>query len=912
MATLREWVRRLWGTLRRNPRDRELEDELRLHLELAGEDMRRRGGASADARRAALLQAGGTAQAMEALRDQRGLPWLDDLARDGGYGLRSLRRSPGFASVALLTLALGIGANTAMFSIVNGVVLQPLAYPESDRLMYLNTRLSIYPDLGLSPPEYLEFREFNRSFATIGAFAPGEVSLTAGDRSQRVRSVLVDEHLIETLGIRPAQGRAFAVGETQAIGALPPTGITLTRPIAILSHELWQTAFGGQAIVGNAVQIDGRQHEVIGIMPPGTDVMDSRIEIWLPLGLDPAIQNRGAHYLHVIGRLQNGVTMQSAQMELDALVETWSDRVGIKPGPGGAGHIFAPMTQSGGHILQMKPLQDRVLGDARRAIWVLQAGVGLVLLIACANLASLLLARAETRRYEFVVRKALGASRARLLRQFITEGVLLSVLGGALGVWLARAGVRALIRAYPTSLPRTSEIAVDWVVLLVTLGAATVTGVLFGLAPMIHARVERMGPVLHGGGGTRALVSARQHIRRGLVVGEVALAVVLAVGAGLLLRTVYNLTQVDAGFDNSRLVTFSMTLPQAGYPLPSRRAQLYDGLLDDLRALPGVEAATAVSGLPPTFPAIGASTDIDGYSAPPQGPFEVVDYYQYVMSDYFETMGIPIVAGRGFEQADAASSGLVAVVNETFVKTFSSGQNPIRRRLRRCGRCDDGDPWFTVIGVAKDVKQRGLDRETGTEVYVLTEQAGVPRPINLAPGTMNVVLRTTQPPASLSTAIASAVRDVDPTIPVVRLRDMEAVFVESIGRPRLLAELVGAFAALAVLLAAVGTYGVLSYMAAARRREIGIRMALGADRSRVLAQIMKQGLWLTIIGVVIGVAGALGLSWLIASLLFGVQPTDAATVGAVVTTILLVTCLACWLPAWRASRLDPIAVLREE
>jgi predicted permease len=392
---------------------------------------------------------------------------------------------------------------------------------------------------------------------------------------------------------------------------------------------------------------------------------------------------------------------------------------------------------------------------------------------------------------------------------------------------------------------------------------------------------------------------------------EVALAVMLVIGAGLLARTVYNLATVDAGFDRSRLLTFSITLPQASYSQPLARAQMYEQLLSKLRAAPGVQTATAMSGLPPNRPFNAIDTEIDNYTAPPGGPVELVDYYQNVTADYFETMGIPIVQGRSFQATDFASTGTVAVVNETLANTFWKGLNPIGQRLRPSS--NDQMPWFTVIGVAKDVKQGGVDQKTATEVYFSVEQrASLAPPLAVAPTTMNVVLRTSVPPAALSQTIERVVRDADRTVPVVRLRDMNDVFDESIRRPRLLAQLLGGFAGLALLLAAIGTYGMLSYMVAERRREIGIRMALGADRASVLAQVMKQGLLLTTIGVLVGLAGALGLNRLIASLLFGVQPTDAATLAAVIGTITLVAAVASWLPAWRASQLDPYVVLKDD
>jgi putative ABC transport system permease protein len=845
---------------------------------------------------------------------------MEQLRQDIRLAIRLFRRSPVFTAVALLTLTLGIGANTAIFSIVNGVILRPLSYPKPEQLMYLTTRFGAFNfrEFWVSPPEYLEFREINRSFAAVGAYTTGEVNVTAGDAPLRARSANVDEHLLTALGVHAEHGRVFGKGETDIVGpppapGTPPPAVSPIPAIAILSHELWQRAFGGRPIVGQSIEVDGRRREVIGILPTGVDLMENHTEIWLPLGLNPANRlNRGNHYLYLIGRLKDGVTPAAAQTELTSLVANWGERVGIpSTATGVASHVFSPRVDRGTHILQMKPLSDQMLGGVARSIWVLQAAVGLVLLIACANLANLLLARAETRQREFAVRTAIGATRGRLLKQFVTEGVLLSVAGSALGVVMARLGVAALLRVYPDSLPRTSEVTVDAAVLLFTLLAATACGVVFGLAPLVHTRLKGLAVALKEGGAKGTTAAARHRVRRALVVVEVALAVMLVVGAGLLVRTVYNLTHVDAGFNRSRLVTFSVTLPRAAYPLPSRRWQAYQTLLGRLRSIAGVQSVSGMTGLPPNRPLNANDTEIDNYDPPPQGPYENVDYYQNVTTDYFDTMGIPIVQGRSFQPADAASGGMVAVVNETLVNTFWKGLNPIGQRLRPC--CGDQIPWRTVIGVAKDVKQGGVDRKTGTELYFFIDQvANVPPPRNNAPETMNLVLRTTLPPASLAATIESAVRDTDRTVPVVRLREMEDVFAEAISRPRLLAQLIGAFAALSLLLAAIGTYGVLSYIVAERRREIGIRLALGAERSGVLTQVMRQGLLLAFMGVVGGLAGALGINRLIASLLFGIQPTDAPTMVGVAATISLVAAVACWLPAWRASRLDPNLVLRDD
>lgn len=842
-------------------------------------------------------RARGVDQAMDALRDPRGLPWLDDLTRDVAYALRTFRRSPVFTAVALLTLAVGIGANAAVFSIVSGVILRPLGYPQPEQLMYLTTQFTAltFAEYGFSPLERLALREINRSFTDLGAFTIGDVNLNAADRPRRVRSASVDEHLLDVLGVQAERGRLFSRGESNASGALPP-------PIAILSHELWQTAFESRPIIGQTVDVDGRLHEVIGILPAGTDVMDNRTEIWLPLGLPTDRQYRaGDHFLSVIGRLKDGVTSQSAQTELNALLENWGQRVGGAD-VGVAGHVPTnhPMSAAD-HTIRMKPLQDAIVGDANRSIWMLQAAVGFVLLIACANLANLMMARAETRRREFGVRVALGASRGRLLRQSMTEGMVLSGVGGVAGLWLCRIGVPALFLAYPGSLPRTGQVGVDVPVLLFAVAVSVGTGLLFGLAPMAHTRVNSLVTGFKEGGHRGTVGGARHHIRRGLVLLEVALAVMLVIGAALLVRTARNLAHVDVGFDRSRLVTFSLTLPE-GRSEPSTRLPAFRRLLDRLRAAPGVQAATAMSGLPPNRPSNGTGTFVENYTSPTGEPFEVVDYYQSVMSDYFETMGIRIIAGRSFEPSDGGSSRSVAVVNEALANRIWKGRSAIGQHLRPC--CDREAPWYTVIGVARNVKQRGVDQDTGTEVYMYLEEQ------TSAPATINVMLRTALPPTSLLQTVERMVREIDPAVPIVGLRDMESVFAESIRRPRLLAQLLGAFAVVALLLAVIGTYGVLSYAVAQRRREIGIRIALGAGRASVVVLVMKEGLQLTIIGVVVGLAGAFGVTRLMASLLFGVQPTDPTTYAAVVATVTIAATIACWSPAFRASRMNPTVILR--
>jgi putative ABC transport system permease protein len=818
--------------------------------------------------------------------------WLDEIARDVRYSLRTLRKSPAFTTIAVLTLALGIGANTAIFSVVNAAILRPLGYPQPQQLMFLTTGKSGT----VSPAEYWELAEITQSFSVIGAFVPGEVNLSARDRPRRATSATTNAELLEALAVPPERGRWFRREETKAGGPA----------VVILSHELWQSAFGAREdLVGQPIEVDGVSYAVIGIMPSGFDLLDKRIQVWLPLQLAPAIrQFRASHFLSVVGRLKNGVSADQAKVEMASLMATWGARVGA------SGHVFAP----GGHVLEMQPVLDEVVGSARRAFWLLQAGVGLVLLIACANLASLLTVRAEVRRTEVAIRTALGAGRRRLLAQFLAEGLVLLAVGAALGLLVAWTGVRALTAAYPESIPRVAEVGIDPAVLGFTLLVSALTGVVFGLVPLRFLS-ERAGSRLLN--DRTAAAAPRSWVRRALVASEVALAVVLVAGAGLMMRTVLNLLNVDTGFERSRLVTFGLALPAATYPTFDQRVQFYGRLFDRFSALPGMEGVAAVSGLPPQRERNRFGTDIEGYTPPP-GSSELVEYYQTVTSGYFDAMRIPIAKGRAFQPTDRVGTP-VAVVNEAFVRTFWKDLDPVGRRVRP--RFGDNTPWVTVIGVAKDVTQGGVDQPAGTELYLLLDHLpqifpGIPaaRLGNLLGdrGRINVMLRTLLPATTLQASITQAVRDADPSLPVIRLRHMEEVVSDTVRRPRMLMQLFVAFAGFALLLAAIGTYGVLSYVVAQRRREIGIRMALGAERARVLRSVMGEGLQLAGIGLVAGLTGAVVLTRLMQTLLFGVRPGDPATLAGVAVLITAVAAAASLVPAVRATRVDPIVVLRDE
>ena len=816
---------------------------------------------------------------------------MRDAWQDLRYSIRSLARTPGFALLAVLTLALGIGANSAIFSVINGVILKPLGYPQSGQLVMITSQ---FPGLGfdkfwVSPPEYFELRERAKSFGEIGAYRSNAVNLSEGDTPERINAVNATASLFKTLGVAPYRGRVFNEQEE-----LPNS-----EPVAVLSYELWQRAFGGDpAIVGKQIDLEGRKTLVLGIMPRGFDIHDSAAEIWLPMGLDPANrQNRGSHFLYLVGRLKTGVGLRQASSELNTLLAQWSE---VTPNT----HVPHPVN----HRLQYASLQSDVVGNIGRALWVLQVAVGFVLLIACANMANLLLARAESRHREFAIRTALGAGRARLLRQFMAEGVTLAALGGAAGLGLAYGGLKSLIAANPNSLPRAADIGLDVRVVVFTILTALLTGVVFGLAPLLHVGQRAVSMALKEGGTRSTATIARNRVRRGLVVAEVALAVMLVVGAGLMLRSFWKLMQFDSGFDRSNLSTFGLVLPAAKYPEQPRRVAFFNDLVSRLKATPGVQSAAVMQGLPPFRQVNANDTQFENYHHVEGGPPANVDYYQSSTVDYTTAMRIPVLEGRSFGAQDGPTSTPVVLVNETLAKLYWPKESAIGHRLRVC--CGDRVPWATIIGVVKDVKQGGIDQKTGTEIYFLYDQTVAL--FGGAPRNMNVVVRSTLPLESLARVVRESVNAMDRTLPIVRLRTMDDVFSDSIARQRFLAQLLGIFAGLALALAAVGTYGVLSYLVTERQREIGIRMALGADRSNVLAMVLRQGLSTTIVGLVIGVGGALALTRLASSLLFEVRPTDPVTFGAVAGMITLVALVACVVPARRATKVDPMVALREE
>jgi putative ABC transport system permease protein len=816
------------------------------------------------------------------------------LLQDLRFAARLLVRSPGLSLVIVLTLALGIGANAAIFSVVNGVLLSPLPYRQPDRIMSIYSQ---FPGLGfdrfwVSPPEFIEFRERATRFDSVGAYRAVPVNLEGQDQPVRVQAAFASASLFTVLGVAPELGRVYT----------PQEDMPSAEKLIVLSDGLWRRAFGGDpGIAGRRVKVGGQERTVLGVMPPGFDIAGEHVEAWLPLALDPANPGgRGSHFLYLVGRLRSGATLAQARSELQGLLVRWKQEMPKD-------HTPDPER----HRLVILPLLDDLVGDVRPKVLILAFAVGLVLLIACLNVANLLLARAESRQREIAIRTALGAPRRRLIRQFLTESVLLSVFGGVFGLLLAVAGVRAIVALNADSIPRVESIGVDARVAGFTLALSLVTGLLFGLAPALHARGASFFTVLREGAqrGTAGRVS--QWFRRGLVVAEIALASLLVIGAGLLLKSFWVLQQVNPGFDPQNVLSMELSLPRATYPEDHQVVDFYRKLTAQAASLPGVESVAAVSGLPPKREVNANDTEFESIKPTKEGPPQNVDYWQFVSRDYFKTMRIRLVAGRTFSPGDDRGTPGVVVINQTMAKVFWPTRSPLGDRVRApSGPGGPPSPWLTIVGIVADVKQGGLDQKTGTELYFLQDQAE--EAAGGAARTMYLVARTRSNPMSQAAAVRAAIRGLDPSLPVAEVRSMDKVLFDSVGRPRFLMVLVMLFAAVALVLAAVGTYGVLSYAVEQRTREIGVRMALGAQVGEVLGMILAQGALLAGLGLFLGVVGAVALRSVLASLLFGVTPTDPLIFAAVVALLALVSFLACLLPAQRAARVDPLVALRSE
>ncbi|HKY05902.1 MAG TPA: ABC transporter permease, partial [Blastocatellia bacterium] len=765
---------------------------------------------------------------------------MSTLMQDVKYGARMLAKRPGFTAVALVTLALGIGANTAIFSVVNAVLLRPLPLKDPDRLvMVVETNLSKgWDQFSVSPLNFTDWRDQNQVFEQIVASRNWAFNLTGNGDPERVRGTRVSAGLLEMVGATPAQGRLFTAEEDQ-----PGRG-----NVVLISHGLWQRRFGSNPdIIGQTLTLNSQSYTVIGIMPKDYS-FPGRSEIWAPMAFSQSEQaSRGGHFISVFARLKDNVTIEQARTEMQSLAGRLEEQY--------------PDTNKGWSA-NVISLMDQVVGDIRPALMVLLGAVAFVLLIACANVANLLLARSASRYKEIAIRTALGASRFQLVRQLLTESLLLSVLGGGLGLLLAFWGVDFLVSISPENIPRVREIGLDRQVFIFTALLSVLTGVFFGVVPAIQGSKPDLTEALKEGG--RGSTGGRHRARSVLVVSEVALALVLLIGAGLMIKSFTRLQRIDPGFNPVNVMTMSVSLPSSKYREPHQQTGFYNQLIERVRSLPGVESAAASTSIP-----IGGSDYIYGFLieggtvSPQDAPS--ANYYS-ITPDYFKAMGIPLKRGRNFTDADLANTTLVAIINETFAKRYFPDEDPIGKRIH----ITNGPQAFReIVGIVGDVRHYSLDQESTAQMY---------EPYAQKPFTsMALAIRTTQDPTSLISAVRSQVLAVDRDQPVSNVKTLEQLVSESIAQPRLSMLLLTIFAVVAMVLAAVGLYGVMSYSVTQRTNEIGIRMALGARRTDVLRLVVGQGMMLAVIGVGIGLAASFVLTRFLATLLYTVSATDPLT-----------------------------------
>jgi len=861
------YCKALWRNLfRREQVERELDEEIRGYMEMMG-------------------TRGGIEQVKESVRDVRAGASLETLAQDLRYGLRTLKRNRGFAAVAIGTLALGIGATTTMFTIVDGVLLKPLPYPDPERLVMLWERQIPTGEIGtVAPANFYDWRAQSRSFAHMAAVDPyPDFILTGAGEPRRLAGAAVSYDFFRLFGTRMALGRDFVEAEDH-----PGRG-----QVVILSYAAFVRYFGARAeVVGHAATLNGSSFTVVGVLPRDFSLAArasdfqgrGRFEVFTPLALasPPEAWQRGTHPLCVFARLKVGVTLAGAQSDLDRIA-------------GVLQRLFPADDQEAG--IAAVPLGRRVVENVRTALVTLLAGVGMVFLIACANIANLLLTRAAARQREMNLRVALGASQGRLARQLFTESMVLAAAGGALGVAMAIMGVPALVRRLPADLPRAAEIAVDWRVLAFTTVVALATGVLFGLVPL--------APSLRT--GVRSVAARQSRLRSALVVGQVAIALVLLTGAGVMAKSLSRLLAVAPGFRTDDILTARLSLPPRftnGYKFgvgKHREISRFErDLVERVRDIPGVESAAFAAYLPLGGTDNSWAFQIEGRPPKPAGVYDSANY-RPVSGGYFETLGIPVVRGRGFNDRDTEDSPLVVAMNESMARMFWGQADPIRQRLRF-----GGEEWRSVVGVVGDVHHAALGAKPEPEMYLPYAQA--PN-VEARP---TIVVRTAVQPAGVVNALRRAVAETAPDVPMDQIATMQQIVYGSVGESRFQTALLAAFAAMALAVASIGLYGVMSYMVSMRMREFGIRMAVGASRGAVLELVLRQAGKLAALGIAIGLAAAAMLARLIASLLYGVKPFDVATVAIVSAVLAIVALMASYLPARRAALADPMDSLRYE
>jgi putative ABC transport system permease protein len=816
------------------------------------------------------------------------------LLKDVGFAFRALRRSPGFALVAVAVLAVGIGATAAIFSVVNGVLLRPLPYAEPDRLVQVWERARhIQLDvMWVAYPNYLDWREKNRSFARTAVYQLGSAGLSGDGDPEQIGVALVSPDLFPVLGAAPELGRAFRPDENRPGAA---------RAV-VLSHGLWQRRFGGDpAALGRAVRLDGETYTVVGVMPAGfafplggasvQALGGSASEAWVPIGLfadDPEMRARGSHPgLTMLARLKPGVTLEGARADMEAL----------------AAALRAQHPESIDDGVTIRPLKDDVVGVAGKALPILLGAVGLLLLIACANVAGLLVARGAARARELAIRSSLGATRGRLVRQLLAESLLLAAAGGALGLLLARWGVEALLALAPAGLPRVDEVGLDPTVGGFTVAVTLFSAILCGLVPALQASRAGLAAAMAEGGRRTTAGRPAQRLRSAVVAGQLALTVVLLAGAGLLLRSLVRLQAVDPGFDPRGVLMVDVGLPTLRYPDPARQEAFFTTVLKRLAALPGVAVVGAATDTPLSGSGRQSGLRIESRPARSRDEIPLTDI-QVVSPDYFRAMGVRLVKGRAFAPADKAATPPVAIVDAALARRFLGDADPLGQRIA-FNNDESGAPlWREVVGVVEAVKSQGLDAEARVLVYVPYLQE--------PESTMTLVMRARGDAAALAAAARREVWAVDPEQPVTSVRLMDGLLAESLAPRRLNAALLALFAAAALALSAVGAYGVVSTSVARRTQEIGVRMALGARKTDVLGLVLRQAMRPALAGIAAGLAAALAAARLLAGLLYGVTPADLPALAGAASLMAAVAVLACWLPARRAAGVDPMAALRYE
>ncbi len=891
---MRRWldvgIMRGRSLLRRSHVEQDLDKELRLHLDLQTEENMAAGMSPGEARRAAVLRLGGVSQIREECRDMRRIGLIESLGYDLRYALRTLGRSPGFALVMVLTLALSIGATSAIFSVIRGVLLRQLPYPQQERIVRFFLSNAEYPKFPLNPWDFLDFRARNRSFSSMAVMTRSDMQLSGMGEPQRLSGFQVSAGYFRVLGLKPARGREFSTADERRGNELQ----------AILSDRLWRARFNADPnIIGRKIRLEARPFTVVGVMPPDMQHPGNEyrpvpygdtVDVWTPFTFDGDRNQRGSHFTEGIGRLKDGVARETAAAEMNAIMAQLARE--------------HPDGDSGWRVLVI-PLYREIVGPNQRMLLVLLGAVGLVLLIACANAANLLLARATVRRREMAVRLALGAVRSRLIRQMLTESMVISIIGGAGAAAIAIAGARALVALLPGGFPRAHDIHVDFAVFAFTLVIALATGVFFGLAPALQSSRTDVQQNLREGG--RAATGSARHLqlRNWLVVSEVALASVLLIGAGLFLRSFVNLLRSDPGFRAEHVVTASVSLPQETYKDGPSHLRFSNLLVARLGSLPGVRASGIGSDLPWTgYDDNLGGFDIEGRPAPPHD--ELHARYHMASPGYFRALGIPLVQGRFFTDADNLNAPLALIINRAMAQRYWPGGNALGKRINFFNDHPKDKDWTTVVGIVGDVKDSPQKGSAEPAFWWPHQQT----PFGF-PNTM-IAVRANADPALLVSAVRKSVRELDPTLAVADVRLMDQIADASMSAPRFILFLVGLFAVLAIALAAIGTYGVISYTVSQRMHEFGMRVALGAGTWDVLRLVLAQGVRLALSGVVTGVVCALALAQALRNLLYEVSAADPLTFVAVSVLALAVALLACWLPARRATLADPAIALRAE